>query len=72
MIRRGFHAAESEEEKLVAAPLEALKPLLKHRLTEAREAILAMPPEAAADWRDVEIRKPNGDTQRLRTLFGSH
>jgi hypothetical protein len=66
--------AETEEEKRVSAPLEALKPLLKYRLIEARQAILAMPrePTRGKDWRDVEIRKPNGDTQRMRTLFGSH
>jgi hypothetical protein len=61
--------AESREEKQVCAPLDALKPLLKHRLGEARDAILAMPPEVEKDWREVQIRKPNGDTQRLRTLF---
>jgi hypothetical protein len=62
--------AESDEEKRACAPLDALKPLLKYRLTEARQAILAMPQELQKDWREVEIRKPNGDTQRLRTLFG--
>ena len=64
--------AVTEEEKHVTGPLEALKPLLKYRLTQAREAILAMPRETEKDWRDVQIRKPNGDTQRLRTLFGNH
>lgn len=64
--------AETEEERHVCAPLDALKPLLKHRLAEAREAILAMPQELEKDWREVEIRKANGDTQRLRTLFGGN
>jgi hypothetical protein len=64
--------AQSEEERHVCAPLDALKPLLKHRLGEARQAILAMPQELEKDWREVEIRKPNGDTQRLRTLFGGN
>ena len=35
--------AETEEERQVAQPLEALRPLLKYRLSEARQAILAMP-----------------------------
>ena len=64
--------AESTEEKQVCAPLDALKPLLKYRLGEAREAILAMPQVVEKDWREVEIRKANGDTQRLRTLFGDN
>jgi hypothetical protein len=62
--------AETEEDRHVCAPLDALKPLLKHRLAEAREAILAMPQELEKDWREVQIRRANGDTQRLRTLFG--
>ncbi|MBV8340942.1 MAG: hypothetical protein JO173_01035 [Gammaproteobacteria bacterium] len=64
--------AESEEDKRVTAPLEALRPLLKHRIVEARQAILAMPRAPDKDWRDVQIRKPNGDTQRMRTLFAGH
>jgi hypothetical protein len=64
--------AETENEKQTTALLESLKPLLKHRLSEARHAILAMPQAPEKDWREVEIRKPNGDTQRMRTLFGSH
>jgi hypothetical protein len=62
--------AETEEEKQQLAPIEALKPLLKFRLAEAREALLAMPTELQQNWREVEIRKPNGDTQRLRAIFG--
>jgi hypothetical protein len=65
-----FELAETDEERQRCAPLDALKPLLKYRLAEARQAILAMPQAPEKDWREVEIRKPNGDTQRLRTLFG--
>jgi hypothetical protein len=31
-----------------------------------------MPREVEKDWREVEIRKPNGDTQRMKALFGDH
>lgn len=62
--------AETQEEKDASMTLDALKPLLKHRLTEARQAILAMPHSPENEWREVEIRKPNGDTQRMRTIFG--
>ncbi len=61
--------AETEDEKLAFAPMEALKPLLKHQLAEARQAILQIPQKAAKDWREVQIRKSTGDTQKLRTLF---
>jgi hypothetical protein len=63
--------AETEEEKQAIAAMEALKPLLKYQLAEARQAILAMPQMPAEDWREAQIRKPTGDTQRLRTLFAS-
>jgi hypothetical protein len=63
--------AETEEEKQTVAPLEALKPLLKYRLSEARQAILAMPQVTEKEWREVQIRKPNGDTQKLRSIFGA-
>jgi len=62
--------AASDEERQVLAPLAALRPLLKQRVAEAREAIVAMPHEPGREWREVKIRKPNGDTQRLRVLFG--
>jgi hypothetical protein len=62
--------AETDEEKQQLAPLAALRPLLKHRLGEAREAILAMPQKPDREWREVTIRKPNGDTQRMRAIFG--
>ena len=31
-----------------------------------------MPPLLEKDWREVQIRKPNGDTQRMKALFGSN
>jgi hypothetical protein len=64
--------AETEQEREAGVALDALKPLLKHRLTEARQAILAMPQSPEREWREVEIRKPNGDTQRMRAIFGKH
>jgi hypothetical protein len=60
--------AETEEEKLALAPVEALKPLLKYRLREARDSILALPKVPATVWREVEIRKATGETQKLRRL----
>jgi hypothetical protein len=64
------HLAETEQEKNETVALDALKPLLKQRLGEARQAILAMPQSPDREWREVEIRKPNGDTQRMRAIFG--
>jgi len=64
--------AGTEAEQREQEPVAALRPLLKHRLAEARQAILAMPPLLEKDWREVQIRKPNGDTQRMRALFGDH
>ena len=63
--------AETEEEKQASVALDALKPLLKQRLVEARQAILAMPQSPDREWREVQIRKPNGDTQRMRAVFGT-
>jgi hypothetical protein len=60
--------AETEEERLELAAVEALKPLLKHRLREAREAILKLPQVPATVWREVELRKATGETQKLRRL----
>jgi hypothetical protein len=60
--------AETEEEKLELAPVEALKPLLKHRLREARDAILKLPQVPSTVWREVELRKATGETQKLRRL----
>lgn len=61
--------AESEAERLSAEPLDTLRPLLKYQLSEARQAILTMPVAPARQWREVEIRRPTGETQRLRALF---
>jgi len=60
--------AETAEEKLVLAPVEALKPLLKHRLRQARDAILKLPEVPSTVWREVELRKATGETQKLRRL----
>jgi hypothetical protein len=60
--------AETEVERLAIEPVDALRPLLKYQLTEARQAILKMPLAPEREWREVEIRKPTGQTQRLRAL----
>lgn len=60
--------AETEDEKSALAPVEALKPLLKHRLREARDAILRLPQVPSTVWREVELRKATGETQKLRRL----
>jgi hypothetical protein len=64
--------AETDAEKEAAKLPEALRPMLKRRLSEARQAILAMPQTPEKEWRELQIRKPNGDTQRLRTIFGDN
>jgi hypothetical protein len=61
--------AETEEEKLAAALMAELKPLLKHQLAEAYQAILQIPQKPAMDWQEVRIRKATGDTQKLRVLL---
>jgi hypothetical protein len=63
--------AETEEERQAALAQEALRSLLKHRVTEARGAILAMP-LSPREWREVRIRRATGDTQRLRALVVKH
>ena len=60
--------AETELEKRAAEPVDTLRPLLKFQLAEARRAILAMPLAPVREWREVEIRRPTGETQRLRAL----
>jgi hypothetical protein len=60
--------ADTEAEKQAVEPMRALQPLLKHQLKEARHEILTMPYQPEKVWHEVEIRKPTGDTQRLRTL----
>ena len=62
--------AQTDEEKQAIAPMDALKPLLKYQLAEARKAILEMPQMPAEDWREAQIRKPTGDTQKLRVILG--
>jgi hypothetical protein len=64
--------AETEVEKAALVTLESLKPLLKHRLGEARQAILAMPKSPDREWREVQIRKPTGETARMKAIFGDH
>jgi hypothetical protein len=63
--------AETEEEKQAIAAMDALRPLLKYHLAEARQAILEMPQMPAEDWREARIRRRTGDTQRLRVILGS-
>jgi hypothetical protein len=63
--------AETDAERRGRIGMNELRPLLKHRVAEARQAILAMPHHPTKDWREVEIRKPNGDTQRMAALFGN-
>jgi hypothetical protein len=60
--------AETEDEISALAPLEALKPLLKYRLKQARDSILALPLVPSTVWREVEIRRATGETQKLRRL----
>jgi len=61
--------AESEKEKFSAALMQELKPLLIHQLAEARQAILEMPQNPSRHWREVQIRRATGDTQKLRVQF---
>jgi hypothetical protein len=60
--------AESESEKQAVEPMRLLQPLLKKQLAEAREEILGMAYRPEKVWREVEIRRPSGDTERLRAL----
>jgi len=53
---------------MALAAVEALKPLLKYRLAQARDSILALPKVPSTVWREVEIRKATGETQKLRRL----
>lgn len=59
--------AETEAERRACLAQECLRPFLKHRVTEARKAILAMP-QTQGEWREVRIRRRTGDTQELTTL----
>jgi hypothetical protein len=60
--------AETEDERMALAAVEALKPLLKYRLAQARDSILALPQVPSTVWREVEIRRATGETQKLRRL----
>ena len=60
--------AESESEKQAVEPMRLLQPLLKKQLAEARQEILSMAYRPEKVWREVEIRRPTGDTERLRAL----
>lgn len=60
--------ADTDMEKQAIGPMRALQPLLKMQLAEARREILTMPYRPEKVWREVEIRRPTGDTERLRTL----
>ncbi len=62
--------AQTEEERLRAEPLDALRPLLKYQITEARQHILSMPLAPQHEWSEVLIRRPTGQTERLRVLSG--
>jgi hypothetical protein len=60
--------AETDSEKEAVEPMRLLQPLLKLQLAEARREILTMPYRPEKVWREVEIRRPTGDTARMRTL----
>jgi hypothetical protein len=60
--------AETAQEQEAVASMRLLQPLLKLQLVEARREILSMPYRPEKVWREVQIRKPTGDTARLRTL----
>jgi hypothetical protein len=60
--------AETDMEKQAVEPMRMLQPLLKKQLAEARQEILNMAYRPAKVWREVEIRKPTGDTKRMHAL----
>jgi len=60
--------AETEQEKQAVDSMRMLQPLLKLQLAEARREILGMPYRPEKVWREVEIRRPTGDTARLHAL----
>jgi len=60
--------AETDQEKRALEPMRALQPLLKKQLVEARREILSMAYSPEKVWREVEIRRPTGDTARLPAL----
>ena len=60
--------AESEAQKQAVEPMRMLQPLLKKQLAEARQEILSMAYRPEKVWREVQIRRPTGQTERLRAL----
>ena len=60
--------AETDGEKHAVESMRMLQPLLKLQLADARREILAMPYRPQKVWHEVEIRKPTGDTVKLRAL----
>ena len=60
--------AQSAQEREAVASLEPLRPLLKHRIVEARREILQLPVEATQRWREVQMRLPTGDTVEIPAL----
>jgi hypothetical protein len=60
--------AETEQELQAVGSMRMLQPLLKLQLAEARREILSMPYRPEKVWREVEIRRPTGDTARMRGL----
>jgi hypothetical protein len=63
--------AETDKEKESVGSMRMLQPLLKLQLAEARREILTMAYRPEKVWREVEIRRPTGDTARLPRLRGS-
>jgi len=49
-----------------ASPISALLPYLKHQITQQRLAVMAMPAITPAALRDAALRRPTGDTEKLR------
>ncbi|MEJ0100364.1 MAG: hypothetical protein WDO12_11785 [Pseudomonadota bacterium] len=65
---RAFGVFTGAREGKAAALSREMLPLMKAQLAELRKALLVHP--LRADWlqREVNIRKPTGDTQKLRKL----
>jgi len=62
--------AETDAEREAVEPMRMLQPMLKLQLAEARQEILRMPYRPEKVWREVEIRRPTGDTEQLPALTG--
>jgi hypothetical protein len=63
--------AETDKEREAVGSMRMLQPLLKLQLAEARREILSMAYRPQKVWREVEIRRPTGDTARLPRLGSS-